>query len=741
MADAEPARGSSSLSMSPTLAVQATSAGLILGTAGYMSPEQARGKAVDRRTDIWSFGCVLYEMLTGRPVFETGETVSDAVAAILTREPDWSALAADVPAHIRRLLRRCLQKDPHKRLPHIGVARIEIEEGVTEGESPAAVGRQPSPLWRRAIPVLLAVLVTGALAGAAAWWLKPAPPPSVTRFAMTLPEGQRYTTTNRQIVAVSPDGTTMAYMANGALHVKSMSELHPRAIIEDSSGIAFPTFSPDSRSIAYWSLGDKTVHRVAVAGGSQVAVTTTADFLFFGMSWDVSGITWGEGSRGIMHVAAEGGKPERLASVKDGELAHGPQILPGGRALLFTVATGTTTDRWDKAQIVVQSLKTGERKTVIQGGSDARYLPTGHLVYAIGGTLFAVRFDLSRLEVAGTPTPVLEGVRRSLAGVTGSAQFSVSDTGSLFYIPGPATTSATTELGVIDRTGAVQGLKFPPGSYEHPRVAPDGKRITFATDDGKEAIIWVYDLDGAAAMRRLTFGGRNRFPIWSGDGKRIAFQSDRDGDLALFWQAADGASGAERLTTPEPGTTHVPQSWSPKADVFAFDVLQGSSGVSLWTSSPVDKKMTRVDGVQSTALTNAVFSPDGKWLAWTTYESRASGVFVQPFPSTGVRYQINERGIYPLWSRDGGTLFFTPPGQLQSVTITTQPSFVSGNPTSLPRGFLVTGTGTPRTYDILPDGRFIGLIDSAATAQANVAPSQVLVLNWFEELKQRVPVP
>jgi hypothetical protein len=185
----------------------------------------------------------------------------------------------------------------------------------------------------------------------------------------------------------------------------------------------------------------------------------------------------------------------------------------------------------------------------------------------------------------------------------------------------------------------------------------------------------------------------------------------------------------------------VPQSWSPKADVFAFDVLQGSSGVSLWTSSPVDKKMTRVDGVQSTALTNAVFSPDGKWLAWTTYESRASGVFVQPFPSTGVRYQINERGIYPLWSRDGGTLFFTPPGQLQSVTITTQPSFVSGNPTSLPRGFLVTGTGTPRTYDILPDGRFIGLIDSAATAQANVAPSQVLVLNWFEELKQRVPVP
>jgi serine/threonine-protein kinase len=741
MADAEPARGSA-LSMSPTLAVQATSAGLILGTAGYMSPEQARGKAVDRRTDIWSFGCVLYEMLTGRPVFETGETVSDAVAAILTREPDWSALTADVPAHVRRLLRRCLQKDPHKRLPHIGVARIEIEEGVTEAESPAVVGRHRSPLWRRAIPVLLAVLVTGALAGAAAWWLKPAPVSSVTRFALTLPDGQRYTTTNRQIVAMSPDGTVMAYMANGALHVKSMSELHPRVITENSSGIANPTFSPDSRSIAFWSLGDKTVRRVAIAGGSPVAVTTTADFLFFGMSWDVSGITWGEGSRGIMRVAAEGGMPERLASVKDGELAHGPQILPGGQALLFTLASGTTSDRWDKAQIVVQSLRTDERKTIIQGGSDARYLPTGHLAYAIGGALFAVPFDLSRLEVAGTPTLVLEGVRRSLGGVTGSAQFSVSDTGSLLYIPGPATTSSTTELGVIDRTGAVQRLKLPPGTYEHPRVSPDGKRITFATDDGKEAIVWVYDLDGAAAMRRLTFGGRNRFPIWSADGKRIAFQSDREGELAVFWQPADGASAAERLTTPDPGTSHVPQSWSPKADVFAFDVVQGSSGVSLWTSSPVDKKVSRVDGVQSPALTNAVFSPDGKWLAWTTNESRASGVFVQPFPSTGARYQITtERGIYPLWSRDGRTLFFTPPGELQSVTITTQPSFVIGNPTTLPRGFLVTGTGTPRTYDFLPDGRFIGLIDSASTAQASLAPSQVLVLNWFEELKQRVPVP
>jgi serine/threonine-protein kinase len=733
------------LSMSPTLTspVMATGVGTLLGTAAYMSPEQARGRTVDRRSDIWAFGCVLYEMLTGRRAFDAGETVSDAVAAILTREPEWDALPSQTPNRVRLLLRRCLQKDPQKRLRDVGDAGLDIDESLTETALPATTivsGGPPRSIWGRAMPLALAAVAASAVAGTAAWWLKPAPALHVTRLSLALPEGQRYTTTNRQIVAMSPDGTLLGYVSNGALHVKSLADLEPRTIAEASSGLANPTFSPDSRSIAFWSLGDRTIRRVAVTGGSPIAVTTTADFLFYGMSWDQSGILWGEGSRGIMRVAPEGGKPERIASVKDGELAHGPQILPGGQALLFTIGRGSATDRWDKGQIVVQSLTTGERKTLIDGGSDGRYLPTGHLVYATGGTVFAVPFDLSRLEVAGSPTPVLEGVRRSLGLTTGATQFSVSDTGSLLYIPGPPTLSAASDLGVIDRTGAVQRLKLPLASYEHPRVSPDGRRITFATDDGKEAIVWVYDLDGATQMRRLTFGGRNRFPIWSADGTRIAFQSDRDGVLAIFWQPADGASGAERLTTPSPGTSHVPESFSPTGNVFLFDVLEGPSGASLWTSSPIDKKAARVEGVQSTALTNAVLSPNGKWLAWTTSEAQGSGIFVQPFPGTGARYQItSERGIYPLWSRDGRALFFTPPGELQMVTITTQPSVVIGKPASLPRGFLVSGTGTPRSYDLLPDGRFIGVIDPALTPQAVTgASSQVLVLNWFEELRARV---
>ena len=735
----------SMLSVSPTLtSPAATGIGLILGTAAYMSPEQARGKPADRRSDVWSFGCVLYEMLTGRKTFDAGDTVSDAVAAILTHDPKWDALPPQTPERVRLLLRRCLQKDPHKRLRDMGDASLELDDRVNETGSPADAGAfQPPPrsIWKWAVTTVVAALAASVLAGAATWRLKPAPALPVTRILLTLPEGERYTTTNRQIVAMSPDGTSMAYVANNALHVKSMTELEPRTIPVTSGGLANPTFSPDSRSIAFWSLADRTIRRVAATGGAPIAVTATADFLFFGMSWDQSGIVWGEGGRGNAHDAPEGGTPEKLTNLKEGELAHGPQILPGGRALLFTLARGSAPDRWDKAQIVVQPLiGGGERKILIEGGSDARYLPTGHLVYAIGGSLFAVPFDVKRLEIVGSPTQVLEGVRRSLSGTTGSAQFSVSDTGSLLYVPGPSILSAANDLGVIDRTGTPQPLKLPAATYEHPRVSPDGTRIAFATDDGKESIVWVYGLDGATAMRRLTFGGRNRFPIWSADGKRIAFQSDRDGDLAIFWQTADGASAAERLTTPDPGTSHVPESWSPRGDVFSFDVIQGSSGASLWTSSPVEKKPTRVDGVRSATLTNAVFSPDGRWVAWTGTEAQGSGVFVQPFPSTGARYQVAaDRGIYPVWSHDGRALYFTPPGELQMVTVTTQPSFVIGNPTSLPRGFLVNGTGTPRTYDLLPDGRFVGEIERALTPQSGLAASQVLVLNWFEELKRRAP--
>ena len=304
-----------------------------------------------------------------------------------------------------------------------------------------------------------------------------------------------------------------------------------------------------------------------------------------------------------MRVAAAGGEPETLVRVKEDEVAHGPQMLPDGRHVLFTVATGTSADRWDKAKVVLQALNSDDRKTLIDGGSDGRVLPTGHIVYALGGTLLAVPFDLRRLEVKGGPVAILEGLRRGNTPEInpGVAHFSVSTNGALIYVPGPVSpTLDDQELVRVNPKGGTEPLKLPRGRYETPRVSPDGKRLAFATEDAREAIVWIYDLSGTSSVRRLTVGGRNRYPIWSADGERVAFQSDREGDASIFWQRADGTGPAERLTTAEPGIFHVPESWSPKGDRFLFSTFtKASLGASLWTFSLQDRKVERFGGVQS----------------------------------------------------------------------------------------------------------------------------------------------
>jgi eukaryotic-like serine/threonine-protein kinase len=482
----------------------------------------------------------------------------------------------------------------------------------------------------------------------------------------------------------------------------------------------------------------------------------------FGMSWTRDGILFGQGLKGIMRVADTGGKPEVIIRVKTGEIAHGPELLPDGQTVLFTVATGTASDRWDKGLIVVQSLKSGERKTVIEGGSDARYLPTGHIVYALGGVMFAVPFDVRRLEVTGGPVPVVEGVRRAAGALggaqfnagTGTAQFSTAANGSLVFLPGPVSPSSSgvVQLALLDRKGTVEPLKLQPAAYQQPRVSPDGKHIVFSIDDGKDAAVWIYELSGATAMRRLTFGGNNRFPIWSADGQRVAFQSDREGDLGIFWQAADGSGTAERLTKADAGTSHIPESWSPKEDAFLFRVTKGPQA-SLSLFSLKERKATSFGSIRSTSPTDTVFSPDGRWVAYsaqTVNETRV--VYVQPFPPTGATYQLPvlEAGGYrhPRWSPDGKELFYWIGGnvRMRAVAVTTQPTFAFGNPTPIPHPtyWLDTVGDVARQYDVTADGqRFVGrmVADAAGSTDAG-APTNVeiqVVLNWFDELKARVP--
>jgi serine/threonine-protein kinase len=745
-----PAAGSSpGASMSPTLSLNATMAGMILGTAAYMSPEQARGKTVDKRADIWAFGAVLYEMLTGKRAFDD-EDVSMTLSKVLQREPDFDALPLTVPARVGQALRVCLRKDPKQRAADIRDVRLALEgafETTVPGTAASALAIQPRPLWKRAIPIVVTAMVVSALAVAAAWTLRPpAPSSQVTRFAFALGEGQQFPAGNRQRLAVSPDGTLLVYAANSQLYLRSMSDLEARPIpgTRQTSPPVDPVFSPDSRSIAFYAPVDNTIKKIAVSGGAAVTICP-ADVLF-GLRWNTDGIVFGQGSKGIMRVSANGGRPEVLVSVKNGEFAYGPQVLPDGEWVLFTIATAATRDGWDKAQIVVQSLKTSERKTLVSGGSDGRYVPTGHIVYALGGVLFAVPFDLQHLNVTSGPVPIVEGVSRSNTGSTGVAHFSVSSTGSLVFVPGPASAlSGQFGLALIDRNGSQQLLKLPPAPYEYPRLSPDGKRVAFGSDDGKEAAVWIYDLSGVSSMHRLTLGSRNRLPVWSADGEHVAFQSDRDGDLGIFWQRVDGTTPAERLTKPEKDTAHVPESWSPDGKTLLFSVAKGSS-YSLAAFSLPDKKETPFGGIQSRNPPGATFSPDGRWVAYSAGESVAQGgsLFVQPFPTTGAKYQVSETGgIHPMWSLDGKELFYgAGVGQFVAVSVTTRPTFTFGNPVPLPLRFFDSGAGFERNSDITLDGRrFIGVVPAGqnASAAAPVAPQIQVVLNWFTELQQRVP--
>jgi serine/threonine-protein kinase len=722
--------GPNALTNSPTLSMMATQAGMILGTAAYMSPEQAKGLPADHRSDVFSFGCVLYEMLTGRQPFQ-GDTTPDILASVLAREPDLAALPANLNPRLSQLLRRCLDKHPKRRWQAVGDLRVELEAvaGNPRALPTPSVGAAGRPLWRRAVPIVVTALLASALSVLALLYVRPVSRPiTVARFSLILPEGQGFDIA-RQTLAVSPDGTRMVYDTSEGLYVRSTSELEGRIIFSQDS--SEPTFSPDGEWIAF--VGGGALRRISFAGGPVLTLCPVTDS--HGITWGAEGILFGQGREGIFRVSSNGGAPERLVTMKEGEWAFGPQILPGGEWVLFTLSMGNTAEQWDAAQIVTQSLMSGKRKVLVEDARDARYLASGHLVFAQGGVISAAPFDAQRRELTGAPVPVLDGVRRST--LTGASHFSVSKTGLLIYVPGPTgTTSGQVDIVVADRAGAARRLMIPAGPYEFPRLSPDGGQLAFGTV-GTDQNIWIYDLAGTTAPRRLTFGGRNRFPIWAADRRRIAFQSDRDGDLAIFWQSADGSGTAERLTKPDSGIAHVPEAWSPRGDRFLFSTV--GSNRTLWSFSLKDKKAEPFGGI--TRPNNpiaAAFSPDGQWV---TYAGQG-GIYVQPVPPTGATYQI-AGGFHPWWSRDGKEILFIPGGfgRVASVNVTTQPTFTFGTPMVLTRGFNEKlGPSLGKNFDVTADGRFIGL---AAPGQSQgVALNQInVVLNWFEELKARVPNP
>jgi serine/threonine-protein kinase len=526
------------LSLSPTLTSPAFSqAGMIVGTAAYMAPEQAAGKRVDRRADIWAFGVVLWEMLTGRRLFE-GETISHTLADVLRAPIDFNTLPTEMPRAVRDLISRCLDRNTSTRLRDVGEARVAIDRAIADpvARSGQVADSVLSPRrlswWRRAIPILGAALVVGAIMTTAAWMLTPAAPaPTVTRFTIALGDGQQFSANNHQSLSISPDGTKIVYAANNQLYVRSMRDFDARAIagtLQNPPPIV-PVFSPDGQSTAFFSQADGVIKKIAVNGGVAVTICTAVQPLL-GMSWSGGELLFSQTDKGVLRVSENGGQAQTLIAAKEQEILYGPQVLPGGQWVLFTSAVAGASDGWDKAQIVVQSMKSSERKPLISGGSDARYLPTGHIIYARAGVEFAVPFDVRHLTVTGGAVPIVEGVKRSTSGSTGAAHLVASETGSLAFEPGPVSAAASqTDIALIDpKTGATQALPVPMGAYEHPRLSPDSKSIVFGSDAG---VVWIYELSGASSARPLTVSGHDRFPVWV-DTERVAF---RNSSGLLYW--------------------------------------------------------------------------------------------------------------------------------------------------------------------------------------------------------------
>jgi Tol biopolymer transport system component len=735
-----------SLAMSPTLSVRATAAGVILGTAAYMSPEQARGRAVDRRTDIWAFGCVLFEMLTGRRAFDSDDTISDVVAAILKSDVEWSTLPADTPAELRTLLRRCLHKDRAKRLPHIGLARVEIDDvlaGQTEGApaAPAAPRRAP---WRLVMPWALA-LVALAAAAVAVWrpWRttdSPAPP---LRLTADLGADASLVAGLGPSAVLSPNGEQLVLAAQRSsgeqpmLYVRGLDQLQARQL-PGTEGAASPFFAPDGNWVAFFA--DGKLKKIAVNGG---AVATICDApAGRGGSWaEDDTIVFSpanvEGT-GLMRVSSGGGRPEPITTVEKGEFSHRwPQVLPGGKGILYTANVPGFS--FENASIVVQPLPSGERKVVRREAFFGRYVPSGHLLYVQGGTLSAAAFDLDRFEVVGPPVAIVQGIGSNAS--SGGVQISASDTGTLVYVPG-ASTGGPAAIAWLTRSGQRLPLRTTPSDWSNPRFAPNGTTLAFDVVEGRQTDIWTYEWP-RDALSRLTFDTHDDvLPLWDTDGRRIVFASTRGSGSVfnLYWQRADGSGAVQRLT--ESRNPQLPMSWHPSASLLAFQEQTAASGWDImllplarggdgsWTPG---KPRPFLNGPENES--GAAFSPDGRWIAYDSTETGRPEVYVRPFPAGDRKWLISAGGRDSVWSRTSNELFYLSlDSRIMVVSYTMDgDSFVAGRPQVWTPS--VVGTRARyKSYDLHPDGTRFAIPEAAAAQAPERQNTATFVFNFFSEL-------
>jgi serine/threonine-protein kinase len=737
---------------SPTLTAQMTAAGVLLGTAAYMSPEQARGKTADKRADIWAFGVMLFEMLTGVRMFE-GETTSDVLAAVSRAEPDWSQLPPETPTPIRRLLHRCLDRDPRARLHDIADARLEIEEGIARPSwADTDQAERPVPTLRgkcrAAWPMLLAAAVFGVLLSAAVWWFAGNHLGVVrqpTRVTLNLPPGitadASIESGVRPQLAISPGGRWLVFVGaeNGTprLFKRSLQEFDAVPIPGTEGGF-HPFFSPDGDWVGFFA--DDKLKKIPLNGGPPQVL---AD------AWNPWGATWGpdgtivynrvEGD-GLWRVSATGGAPEQLVSL---EIERGdffliwPEFLPDGGAVLFTCLMGLTADI---ARIEVLDLESRSRKVLIENASHARYVPTGHLVFGRQGHAEVAPFDVARREITGPSVPVPESIFYEME--SGALNLAFSADGALAFIPGGGI--QTRQLLSVDLAGTETPLGDARRGFMYPTFSSDGERLAVTISEPRDTNVWVIDL-ATGAQTKITRQGFNAFPSWTPDGERVTYLSSRGGhESSIEWKRADGSGESEPLiSTAEKGEALGPGSWSPDGETLVFFRYLPSQPefFQIWVAPRDDDREPRPFGVTRTLGIGPAVSPDGEWLAYTSPESGQFEIYVQPFPDGGERYQIStDGGQKPVWSPDGRSIYYRALDERRILTaqITTKPRFRAGAPKVFLGRSYEAGTYSWRpNFDIAPDGKSFVFVK--ADEQWGRATEIRVVLNWFEELKRLAP--
>jgi len=736
-------------SNSPTLSVAATQAGIILGTAAYMAPEQAKGMEVDRRADIWAFGVVLYEMLSGKHMFDE-PTTSETLAAVLKSDIKLDSLPASTPATVRRLLERCLDRDRRQRLRDIGEARIVIEQAIAHPETEtmwAVVSPRTVTTWGSLLPWALAV-VAAAVATGSLWMLWHTPQPlSVVRLTSEVGTDATMYTLYGSAAVLSPDGKILALVATKTdrpqIYVRRLDQLQATALV-GTEGARDLFFSPDGQWIGFFA--DAKLKKISVNGGAAVVL---------GDASDDRGGTWADDgtiiyspipTSGLWRVSSGGGKPEPLTQL-DQAAAQGthrwPQALPGSRAVLYI--EGPISTNFEDADIAVQSLQSGERKVVQRGGYYPQYLPSGHLVYMHQGTLFAALFDPDRLELTTQPVPAIESVAASPN--FGGAQFHFSQNGSVVYIPG---TNANPLVSIqwMDHAGKTQPLRPTPGHYFDLRFSPDGRRVAISDIDQQQDV-WVYEW-ARDTMSRFTYDPlSDRYPVWTPDGRRIAFASVRanKSSYSVYWQRVDGTGEPQRLT--EGRSNQIPMSWHPSGKSLAFREIQPQTG---W-----DIMILPMDGDEASGWkagkptvflatpfieSEAAFSPDGRWLAYQSDESGKNEVYVRPFPSREGKWQVSTAGgEYPTWSPNQKEMFYrTADQRIWVAPYTVEGDSFRPDKPRLWSDVPFTDRGARiRNFDLHSDGQRFAVLKASQTQAENKLDKVTFIFNFFDELRRIAP--